>query len=124
MSQISTDGARRALIIDDSRASAALAGVMLQAAGWDFDHALDGFEGISLLRKQSYAAVLLDYRLPGMDGVQVMEWIRKNIMIPPAVIVLSSDCPDMLGQRFDGLGVKAVLSKPVAASELCRAIGA
>jgi two-component system, sensor histidine kinase and response regulator len=111
-----------ALIVDDSRSSAALAGMVLQSAGWDFEIARDGFEAILSLQQRPYSAVLLDYRLPGMDGVEVMSWIRRTLCSPPDVIVLSSEARSCLEQRFGPLGVKAILSKPVAASDLCRAI--
>jgi two-component system, sensor histidine kinase and response regulator len=122
VSKFSTGGARRALIVDDSRPAAAMAAAMLEACGWEFDLALDGFEAISRLRHASYGAILLDYRLPGMDGVEVMEWIVRNIPAPPPVIVLSSDNRNFVTERFSGLGVKAVLTKPVAVNDLCEAI--
>jgi CheY-like chemotaxis protein len=113
-----------ALIVDDNRASATVAGIMLQAAGWDSEFAQDGFEAVTRLRQRPYAVVVLDYRLPGMDGVEVMTWINRNLPSPPDVVVLSSEAVAHLERRFGGLGVKAILSKPVAASDLCRAISA
>jgi CheY-like chemotaxis protein len=115
-------GVRRALIIDDNRSSAAIAAAMLKANGWEFDLAHDGFEGVNHLRTRSYDKVLLDYRLPGMDGVEVMRWIRRNLDHPPGVVVLSSDDSLLLYHQFDGLGVKAILSKPVSATDLCQAM--
>ena len=113
-----------ALIVDDNRASATIAGIMLQAAGWDSEFARDGFEAISRLQQQPYSLVVLDYRLPGMNGAEVMTWINLNLPTPPEVIVLSSEPADCLERHFGGLGVKAILSKPVAASDLCRVIAA
>jgi CheY-like chemotaxis protein len=122
VSKFSTGAARRALIVEDSRPAAEMAAAVLQACGWEFDHALDGFEAISRLRMATYNTILLDYRLPGMDGVEVMEWIVRNLPAPPPVIVLSSDNHTLVTKAFNGLGVKAVLTKPVAANDLCVAI--
>lgn len=111
-----------ALIVDDNRAAATVAAMMLQAAGWEFEFAEDGHQAVHSLRQRTYAMVVLDYRLPGMDGVEVMTWIKANLATPPDVIVMSSEAAPTLERRFGGLGVKAILSKPVAASDFCRAI--
>lgn len=111
-----------ALIVDDNRAAATIAAIMLQAAGWDFEFAKDGYEAVNSLKQRPYSAVLLDCSLPGMDGVEVMTWINGNLPSPPDVIVMSAEDLPSLQRRFGALGVKAILTKPVAASDLCRAI--
>ncbi|HEV7691508.1 MAG TPA: response regulator [Hyphomonadaceae bacterium] len=115
---------RRALIVDDNRGSAAVSATLLEASGWEFDLARDGFEAVTRLREGCYSTVLLDYRLPGMDGVEVMEWIRRNLKPAPRVIVLSADPMATLDNRFGGLGVSSILNKPVTAKDLCRAMDA
>jgi CheY-like chemotaxis protein len=115
---------RRALIVDDNRASAAVSAALLEGVGWKADHARDGFEAINRLRDHAYSTVLLDYRMPGMDGVEVMEWIRRNLKPQPRVIILSADPMATLDNRFAGLGVGAILNKPVTAKDLCKAIEA
>ena len=122
VSKLSTSAVRRALIVDDSRPAAAMAGAMLEACGWEFDTALDGFEAISRLRRATYETILLDYQMPGMNGVEVMEWIVRNIPAPPPVIVISSDNHGLVTKAFSGLGVKAILTKPIAANDFCEAI--
>ena len=107
---------RRALIVDDNRGSAAVSATLLEASGWEFDLARDGFEAVTRLRDGVYSTVLLDYRLPGMDGVEVMEWIRRNLKPAPRVIVLSADPMATLDNRFGGLGVSSILNKLGAAS--------
>jgi CheY-like chemotaxis protein len=114
---------RRALIVDDNRGSAAVSATLLDASGWEFDLARDGFEAITRLRDGAYSTVLLDYRLPGMDGVEVMEWIRRNLQPQPRVIVLSADPMATLDNRFGGLGVSSILNKPVTAKDLSKAMG-
>jgi CheY-like chemotaxis protein len=113
---------RRALIVDDNRGSAAVSATLLEASGWEFDLARDGFEAITRLRDGNYSTILLDYRLPGMDGVEVMEWIRRNLQPLPRVIVLSADPMATLDNRFGGLGVSSILNKPVTAKDLCKAM--
>jgi DNA-binding response OmpR family regulator len=117
-------GGRYALVVDDNPQAAAISSTMLQAQGWTVDRASDGFEAIVRFRARRYGALLLDYSLPGMDGVEVLTWVRRNLSVAPEVVVLSSECRDFLARRFSGLGVRAILTKPVAPAELIQALKA
>lgn len=117
-------GGRYALVVDDNAQAAAISSTMLQAQGWTVERASDGFEAIVKFRGRRYGVLVLDYSLPGMDGVEVLTWVRRNLAVAPAVVVLSSECPDFLEKRFSGLGVRAILTKPVAPAELIGALRA
>lgn len=117
-------GERVALVVDDNARHAALSAAVLEASNWQVDVAKDGFEGIMRLGARSYGLLVLDYRLPGMDGSEVLGWAHRNLPEVPPVIVLSSECRDLLKARFSGMGVLAILSKPAAASDFCRALAA
>lgn len=124
MSPEITPSERCALVVDDNFRHAMLSVAVLEAAGWKVDVAKDGFEAIVRFGAESYDLLVLDFRLPGMDGVDVLRWVVRHVTPVPHVIVLSSECPDMLKDRFAGLGVAAFLTKPAAAADLCRALAA
>lgn len=115
---------RFALIIDDNPHAAAVSRALLEAAGWTVEWASDGFEAILRFRARSYGVVVLDYTLPGMDGVDVLAWVRRNLADAPDVVVVSSECSEFLRRRFDGLGVRAILPKPLAPADLVRVLKA
>lgn len=117
-------GGRHALVVDDNPQAAAITAAMLQTLGWTIDRAANGFEAIVKFRERKYAAMVLDYSLPGMDGVEVLSWVRSNLEVAPDVVVLSSECLDLLKSRFAGMGVRAILNKPVVAAELVHALKA
>ncbi len=117
-------GARLALVVDDNPQAAAISSTMLQSQGWTVDRAADGFEAIVKVRARLYGAMLLDYSLPGMDGVEVLTWVRRNLSVSPEVVVLSGENMDFLKRRFAGLGVRAILSKPVIPADLIAALEA
>ena len=117
-------GGRFALVVDDNAQAAAISAGMLQSQGWTVERAADGFEAIVKVRARLYGAMLLDYSLPGMDGFEVLTWVRKNLPVSPEVVVLSAESPDFLKQRFAGLGVRAILSKPVIPADLIAALKA
>jgi two-component system sensor histidine kinase/response regulator len=77
----------------------------------------------SLRSKEPFVAVLLDYQMPGMNGLQVVQRIRQlpeynNV----AVMILSSVGQAGDGLRFAELGVAASLTKPVRQSVLQKAL--
>jgi CheY-like chemotaxis protein len=124
MSFASAGDGRYALVVDDNAHAAAMAGAVLEANGWQVDKAHDGFEAIVRFRQRNYSALILDFRLPGMDGAEVLDWVRRNVVDAPEVVVVSSECPRMLQQKFDGMGVRAILSKPATAADLWLALAA
>lgn len=113
---------RIALVVDDNQRFAGVAAAMLEAYGWRVDKAKDGFEAIVRFSTRTYDALLLDYRLPGMDGRDVLTWVRKNVARAPEVLLVSSEPKEFLAQEFAGMGVRAILSKPLSPSELIRAL--
>lgn len=115
-------GDRLALVVEDNARAAEVMVAMLQANGWSVDTARDGFEAILCFRARTYGALLLDYQLPGMDGVDVLTWVRRNVVSRPEVLVVSSECPDFLRCRFNGMGVRAILPKPLTAHDLIGAL--
>jgi DNA-binding response OmpR family regulator len=115
---------RLALVVEDNARCAEIITAMLEADGWQVDHARDGFEAISRFRNHAYGALVLDYRLPGMDGHQVLSWVRRNVPRTPEVVVISSECRDFLHDRFRGMGVRAILPKPPAPADLISALAA
>lgn len=115
---------RRALVVEDNSRAAELTVGLLEANGWSVDWARDGFEAILRFRARAYDALLLDYRLPGMDGVEVLNWVRRNVSAAPEVVVVSSESADFLNSQFGGLGVRAILRKPLDAGDLIDALPA
>ena len=57
-----------------------------------------------------------------MDGVEVLTWVRRNVRVRPEVLVVSSECPDFLQSRFCGMGVRAILPKPLKPYDLIGAL--
>ena len=50
----------------------------------------DGRKVIELLQSQSFDAVMMDVFLSGLDGIEVLDYIRENVSNPPLVIVFSA----------------------------------
>ncbi len=107
----------KVLIVEDDNETAAYLKKGLGEAGHNADHAADGFQGLAMGREGQYDALIVDRMLPEMDGLAMIQQLRKDRVATP-VLVLSA-----LGQVTDRVkGLKAggddYLVKPFAFSEL------
>jgi EAL domain-containing protein (putative c-di-GMP-specific phosphodiesterase class I)/FixJ family two-component response regulator len=117
------DGDRRelepVLIVDDEDATRRLVALTLAAAGFATEEASGGEEALELLAANRYCVVLLDNRMPGMSGVEVVERLRadKRTRTLP-VVLLTGD--DEVADRVRGLrtGADDYLVKPFDPDEL------
>jgi DNA-binding response OmpR family regulator len=105
------------LIIEDTRDLAANLIDYLAACGHAADTAMDGVTGLHMALTGEFDAIVLDLGLPGMDGTQVCEALRKAGCSAPVVMLTGRGD---LEQRVEGLelGADDYLVKPVALREL------
>ena len=118
----------KTLVIDDNTTNRLILREMLSRWGAAVTEAAGGEEGLSeLLRAQRaavpYALVLLDCRMPVVDGFQVAEQIHQHpTMAGTTILMLTSDNRAGDFARSRDLGVAAYLVKPVKHAELLEAI--
>jgi len=99
------------LIIDDEKLVRWSLQQKLSKEGYEVESAPTGEEGINLIREDGYDLVLLDLRLPGMDGVQVLQEIRK-LEKEVAVIMLTAETAISRAVECVRLGAHNYLCKP------------
>jgi two-component system, OmpR family, response regulator len=107
---------RLLLVEDDSKiASFILKG--MKAEGYAVDHASDGQEGLHMAVTEPYDAAIIDVMLPKLDGLSVIERMRKEKVNTPVIILSAKGSVD---DRVRGLQVGGddYLPKPFAFSEL------
>ena len=107
----------RILVVEDDKKIASFVVNGFKQNGFAVDHARDGEEALALLRTTPYDAAVLDIMLPQMDGLSVLQEIRRAGIKTP-VIVLSAKAS--VDDRVRGLqaGGDDYLTKPFAFSEL------
>jgi two-component system, chemotaxis family, chemotaxis protein CheY len=108
----------RILIVDDSAAMRAHVRATLEDAH-DLGETLhvvaaaSGFEALRLLHRAAFDVVLLDIRLPDMDGLDLIRFIRQNAYNRgAALVVLSSFSSASERVRASALGAHAFVAKP------------
>lgn len=106
----------RILIIEDDENILTLEKDYLEANGFEVDYTLDGTKGLDMALNNSYALVLLDIMLPGIDGFEICKKIRQNSNIPILLVSAKRSEPD----KINGLsfGADDYIVKPFSPSEL------
>lgn len=112
-----TPAPMKILIIEDEHKIATAIRDCLASASYHADVAHTGDAGIALLTEQKYDAVVLDWMLPGCDGIEVMQWLRHRGAKPPVLLLTAKDSVE---DRVTGLdsGADDYLVKPFAFAEL------
>ena len=108
------------VVVDDDRASLDLMTAYLDGLGVQVVHARDGQEGLELIRALGPAAVVLDIRMPGLDGWQVLTQVREDEATRAVPVIIVS----ILDEKTRGmtLGAADYLVKPVGREELVGAL--
>ncbi len=104
------------LIIEDEEKIARFIELELEYEGYKVKKALDGREGLALVKAQPFDLILLDIMLPGLNGIEVLRRIRQFSDIP--VILLTAR--DTVVDKVTGLdgGADDYITKPFAIEEL------
>ena len=100
------------LIVDDEVALTTLLKEELQeAGGYEVDLAFDGAEAINLIQKALYDVVLLDMKMPRVDGREVLKFIHEHS--PSSQVIILSQYADLkMAVETTKLGAYEVLGKP------------
>lgn len=100
------------LIVDDEIPIQKVLGEILSSEGYDVEVAKDGLDCLSKLKEMEFDLVLLDIKLPKMDGVEALERIVKQYENLPVIMISG------LGTKDDGIielikkGAFAFIPKP------------
>ncbi|MBV8715372.1 MAG: response regulator transcription factor [Chloroflexi bacterium] len=104
------------LLVEDEPELARIVARELEAAGFDVRQAYDGETALASFAKQPPDIVVLDWMMPGMDGLEVLRRLRQTSALP--VLMLTARAEEV--DRVIGLEVGAddYLTKPFGAREL------
>jgi signal transduction histidine kinase len=105
------------LIADDEESLRATIAAWLGDEGFEVDQAADGLEAIKKVQGRDFDIALLDIKMPGANGLEVLRFIKKNSN--PTEVVMMTGMSDV-GMAVEAmkLGAKEYLTKPVDLDQL------
>ncbi|WP_448658865.1 response regulator [Sphingomonas sp. CJ99] len=115
----------KVLFIEDDAMNRRVVSDMLDVAGASMVEAPLAEDGLRLINDQDFDVVLVDLRMPGMDGMEAIRHIRARPDAKAALplIVVTADTAVDLRDRCLAAGADEVLFKPVAMDALFEAMG-
>lgn len=112
---------KKILIVDDDKDLARGLALRLKSSGFEVVVAPDAIAATSLARKETPDLILLDYSLPGGNGLTVLDRLKSLIIIAPIIVFSASEIAD-LPKRACAAGAYAFLRKPVENTTLLKTI--
>ena len=105
------------LVIDDEPIVLDSCRKILRQEGFEVNGAMNGREGLKKIEEDQYDAVLVDWKLPEIDGMEVLRIIKKNH--PDIIVVMITGYPSVESAvKAMKLGVSDYVSKPFTPDEL------
>src|SRR5882757_5407315 len=84
----------RLLVVEDERGIAGALRQGLSESGYAVDLARDGLQALDYALATSYDVILLDLRLPKLDGLSLLRQLRKRGMTTPVLLLTAQDAVD------------------------------
>ncbi len=116
---------KKILIVDDDPGICHSLAILLRGEGYDVDETLKSMEAASLIKKNRYDVCLFDYKLGGLNGIELLK-MTKNINPQCAVFIISGmlNIDELCGKEADAGLVAGIVSKPFDVEALLQKIAA
>ena len=109
------------LFVDDNLAFAENMAEIVETAGYVATCAASAEEAIDCVARGDIGGMVTDFRLPGLDGIDLVEAIRRSGCGIP-VAILTAYASDAVIERAKRLGIDHVLSKPIDPRQVVRLV--
>lgn len=111
----------KVLIVDDESAICDLLKTYLEKLGFQALIATNGEQALEILREEEPAIMTLDIRMPGLNGYEVLQKVKRRHPELFIIVVTGIDVPNM-EEMLEHSGAHAILRKPIDLQQLSDAI--
>ena len=121
-------GSLKALVVDDNASAREVLEEQLRTIGAEIEQVASGMEAIDAVKRadagRPFDVILLDWRMPGLDGVETARRIRADSSLKsvPAIIIITAFGREEVRSEAEHAGVNGFLIKPVNQSTLLDAL--
>lgn len=112
------------LIVDDTAMNLTVVKGLLKQTKMQLDTAMSGYECLKMVQAQTYDAILLDHRMPGLDGMETLAKIKEMTQQPDfpnrktPIIVLTANAISGAREEYIAAGFDDYLTKPIDSQKL------
>lgn len=107
----------RILVVDDDASLLDLLAKEITRAGFDVELAPDGVEAVAKIQKKRYDMAILDIKMPRMNGLEVLKYIKKHYPAIKVIILTAfADLANAVEAKKNG--AEAFIDKPCDVDEL------
>lgn len=110
---------KKVLVVDDDPVIGRSFDRVLSESGYEVSTADDGWKALARMSREDYDVVFTDIKMPGMDGLELAERIRKTRPWVPVVIITGYGTPSNV-ERAEAAGVAGFLDKPLSPATIER----
>jgi two-component system chemotaxis response regulator CheY len=112
------------LIVDDSTMLRDMLVYALNEGGYnDVIEAVDGVDGLNKAKKNSFDLVITDVNMPNMDGITLVEELRKiSTYSKTPILVLTTERSDEMKSKGKAAGATGWIVKPFVPNQLLKAV--
>ena len=110
------------LLVDDEAEFVETLAERIQIRGFDVRYALNGEEALATFNHSLPDVMVLDLKMPGMDGMEVLRWVKKNHP-DVQVLILTGHGSEQDEKEARRIGAFDYLQKPIDIDTLIKNIG-
>jgi two-component system response regulator VicR len=116
---------KKILVVDDERDIAEIVCELLADNGYETITAYDGEQAIEMVKKHRPDGLVLDIKMPVIDGIGVIKFIRgtPDLAKTPIVVLTATQFVPDAREQFKNLNVNTWMAKPFEPVELIDAVG-
>jgi len=106
------------LVVDDEMVLRMLIVDSLEDLDYSIDEAESGLEALEKINEKKYDVIILDYMMPELTGIEVLERIDKEKIKDAVIIMLTAKTQEKDQQQAKAVGVDIFMKKPFSPMEL------
>lgn len=100
------------LVVDDNETDRKLFGMLSEPFHRELMEAGTGNQAIELLKSREFKIVILDIRMPDMNGIEVYRWIQGNVKPLPKVVFFTGHAMSAV-KEINAIGPAIIVEKPL-----------